>query len=192
MSMNQNIVISVQARTGSSRFPGKVLERLGKYTVLDYMIRCHKRSKLAKKIIIATTDEKKDDVIVEIANKSGCAHFRGSETDVLGRDCKAAQSVKADVIVHTTSECPMIDTGLIDEALKIFLPGDYDGVGVGMNKSYPHGLDFYIFSMDLLKEMERKADTPTRREHVVDYITDQPEKFRCFYLKAPASQNRPD
>lgn len=192
MKMDKNIIISVQARTGSTRFPGKVLERLGKYTVLEYMVRRLKKSKLTKTIVIATTTEKADEGIVKIAERSGCAHFRGSEQDVLQRVCRSAQSVKADIIVHTTSDCPMIDAGLIDEALKVFLKGGYDNVGVGMNKSYPHGLDFFIISIDLLKEMDRKADTPDRREHVIDYVTSQPEKFKCLYLEAPAGLSRPD
>jgi len=190
--MDKNIIISVQARTGSTRFPGKVLEPLGKSTVLEYMIRRLKKSRLAKTIVIATTTEKKDEKIIDIAHRLGCVYFRGSEMDVLKRVCQAAESVKADIIVHTTSDCPLIDAGLIDEGIKVFLAGKYDGVGVGMDKSYPHGVDYYILSMALLKEMDQKADTPERREHVVEYITSQPEKFNCFYLKAPAGLNRPD
>ena len=55
---------------GSSRLPGKVMSKAGNgNTVLDYLINQLKHSKLINKIIIATTTNKQDDIIIEFAKK---------------------------------------------------------------------------------------------------------------------------
>ena len=62
----------IQARMGSTRFPGKVLENLDDTNPsLQYTINQLKASKLLKRIVIATTKESKDDQIEIFAEKSG-------------------------------------------------------------------------------------------------------------------------
>ena len=177
---------------GSTRFPGKTLASLGVYSVLEYMVKRLRLSELADDFYLATTKLKKDDPVAEIAVKINLKYYRGSEEDVLGRVYEAARLAGADIVVHTTGDCPMIDAGLIDKGLEIFMKSGYDCVGVGVNKSYPHGLDYYIIGMELLDRMNRKADTPYQREHVIEYVTSQPGKFKCLYLESPAGLSRPD
>ena len=69
----------IQARTGSTRLPKKVIEKIdSKNTVLDYVINQVKCSKKIEKIIVATTDLIEDDVIWQYANLQKIECFRGS------------------------------------------------------------------------------------------------------------------
>jgi len=54
----------IQARTGSTRLPQKILENLDKNnTVLDYVLAQISESELIDKVVIATTTLPEDDVI---------------------------------------------------------------------------------------------------------------------------------
>jgi len=54
-------------------------------TVLDCVINQLQNSKEIKNIVIATTNHKEDDVIVELVKRKGIKYFRGSKKDVLDR-----------------------------------------------------------------------------------------------------------
>ena len=74
----------IQARTGSTRLPKKVIQKIdSKNTVLDYVINQVKCSKKIEKIIVATTDLIEDDVICQCANLQKIECFRGSSEDVV-------------------------------------------------------------------------------------------------------------
>lgn len=56
----------IQARMGSSRLPGKVIQKIDSTSmILDYVINQIKYSKRIEKIIVATTNLTEDDVICE-------------------------------------------------------------------------------------------------------------------------------
>ena len=104
------IVCIIQARTGSTRLPGKVLMKLDeKNMVLDYVINQLSFSKLIDKMIIATTNLEQDDVIEDIANRLKIQCFRGDSDDVLDRYYQCAKKFEADNILRITSDCPLID-----------------------------------------------------------------------------------
>ena len=64
----KKIGIIVQARMGSTRLPGKVLKIIyDNEKVLDVLIKRLKLSKKADEIIIATTPDKKNSLIIDIA-----------------------------------------------------------------------------------------------------------------------------
>ena len=79
------IVASIQARLGSSRLPGKVLKEINGKPILYWHIDRIKKSRLIDDIIVATTNNPKDDKIVEFCEKYNFKYFRGSENDVLDR-----------------------------------------------------------------------------------------------------------
>ena len=98
----------IQARTGSSRLPGKILLEIEGKTMLEHMIERVSKSKKLDKIVIATTNEKNDDAIVSLAKKLNVDYFRGSEEDVLERYYVACYQYKADIVVRLTSDSPLL------------------------------------------------------------------------------------
>ena len=74
----------VQARTGSTRLPGKVLQELGGRPLLRFML-----DRLADlrvdELVVATSTLDRDDAVVDIARDAGRPVVRGSESDVLDR-----------------------------------------------------------------------------------------------------------
>ena len=107
----------IQVRTSSTRLPGKILKELpynSGITCLEQVIRRLKKSKRLNDIIIATTKEKEDNEIVDIAKKEDVKYFRGSKENVLSRYYFSAKENNIDIIVRITGDYPCIDAGIID------------------------------------------------------------------------------
>src|ERR1700760_2691705 len=105
MSINSRFVVaSIEARMTSTRLPGKVLLPCVGRPMLELMVERVSRSRYIDSVVIATTVNKTDDPIVELAQRLGVRFFRGSEFDVVGRVTNAMQEAKADVIVQLTSD----------------------------------------------------------------------------------------
>ena len=174
----------IQVRMGSSRLPGKVLKKLdNKNTVLDYVINQISHCKLIDKIIIATTQEKNDDVIVEFAKNKGLLYFRGDSLDVLDRYYQCAKTFSVDVIVRATSDNPVNDPEIIDELIKIFLNNKFNYATNELIRSFPQGIFAQIMSFTTLENTWNNAKLPSEREHVSPYIEKNKDKFKIYNLK---------
>lgn len=162
--------IITQARTTSTRLPGKVLIEAGGRTMLDHHLDRLQRSGID--IYVATTMNDVDDPIVSIASEQQLGYHRGSEQDVLARFHECAQKFHLDVVVRVTSDCPLIDGRVVAEAVAAFRqeanPRLY--LSNGLVRTFPRGFDFEIFSAELLAEANDQAQEPAQREHVTPYI----------------------
>ncbi|NDE67944.1 MAG: spore coat protein, partial [Actinobacteria bacterium] len=81
----RSIVGVIQARTNSSRFPGKTLARLGEFSVLEWVLRRVEKSVTVKQWVVATSSNPVDDELAELARQCGFNVFRGDELNVLSR-----------------------------------------------------------------------------------------------------------
>lgn len=178
-------VAIVQARTGSTRLPNKVLKKLMDKTVLGHDIERLKQSKKIDEIVIATTLSSNDDPIVKEALKYGVRYFRGSEDDVLSRYYWAAKENASDLVVRVTSDCPLIDPIIADQVIDYYLNNDFDIVtnagNVLSERTYPRGLDVEVFSFAKLEEAFNNASKQYEREHVTPYIYETSQKV--YYYK---------
>ena len=189
------IAAIIQARTSSTRLPRKVLKELpynSGITCLEQVIRRLKKSKRLNEIIIATTEGKEDDDIVEIAQKESVKYFRGSKENVLSRYYFAAKENNIDVIVRITSDCPCIDPDIIDLAIDAHINKMADYTSNTLTKTYPHGLDVEVFNFSALEEAYKKATKDYEKEHVTPYIYRNPQKFKINIVKAPKELYAPD
>ena len=189
----------IQARMTSSRLPGKVMSKVdNENTVLDYLINQLKHSKLIKKIIIATTTNKQDDIIVEFAKKNHIEFFRGKENDVLDRYYQCAKNFSLTNILRITSDDPLIDPTIIDDLIRNYQETNCDFASIetsvensiNNDKSknltsypYPIGLNAQIFSFSTLEKTWNNAKLPSEREHVIPYMMKNSDTFRQFNLK---------
>lgn len=175
-----NTVITIEARMSSTRLPGKVLMPILGRPMLALMIERLSRVRLADMIVVATTDNPADDPIVELARRLNVAWFRGSEMDVLDRVLQSARQIKADLIVETTGDCPLIDPETIDRVIKTFLENSPDYCSNTLKRTYPRGLDVQVFPLSVLGKVAQLAHDPIDREHVSLYIYQHPEQFRLL------------
>ncbi len=179
----------IQARMGSTRLPGKVLKPIIGKPILWHVVNRTRQARLVDKVIVATTTLEDDQPIVDLCTSEGWLCFRGSENDLLDRYYQAASHYGADVIVRITSDCPLIDPGVVDKVVGEFLKGrsrlDYVSNGLP-HRTYPRGLDTEVFSFATLKKAWSEDADPAWREHVTPYIYRHPELFRLGGVTNPA------
>lgn len=169
----------IQARMGSTRLPGKVLKKVLGKTLLEYQLERVQRSSFIDKIVVATTVKESDDVLVALCNRLNIPVYRGSEVDVLARYYEAAVESKADVVVRLTSDCPLIDSAVVDGVIQLYLDSpDVDYASNALKRTFPRGLDTEVFSFDALEESFHHARKQSEREHVTPFIHQQPHKFK--------------
>lgn len=190
------IGVIIQARTGSTRLPDKILKHLpydSDITVLQQDIRRIKKSKYLDEIIIATTDKTEDDIIVKICEKENIKCFRGSEKDVLGRHYFAAKENFLDVIVRFTSDCPCIDSKILDMVIEEYLKDDsYDFVATVLKRTFPIGLDVEVIKFSAIEKAYKEAKEEYQREHVTDYIYENPNIFKLKNVCSTDIYNKPE
>lgn len=159
-----------QARMTSTRLPGKVLLQAGGKTMLQHHIDRLRQAGL--QVYLATTINSSDDPIAAYAAAAGIPCFRGDEQNVLSRFYGCAREHDLDVIVRVTSDCPLIDGQLVADAVRQYLAFGDDQVYLSntLQRTFPRGFDFEIFSFPLLQEAYQHATLPEQLEHVTPYI----------------------
>jgi len=179
------IVCIIQARMGSSRLPGKVLKEICGKPMLAWVIDRSSRSRLIDEMLVATTTNTDDEPIVSFCESRHIACFRGSEFDVLDRYYQAASSVRADVIVRLTADCPLIDSDLIDLTIQALLANDADFAANRLpppyQRTYPIGLDVEVVRFEALEKAWKNAVEGYEREHVMPYLYN-PENGMKFII----------
>ena len=182
----------VQARMGSTRLPDKVLLNLEDKTVLEHVVDRVRSSKYVDDVVVATTISKNDLRIVELCANLGISVYCGSEDYVLDRYYQAAKLFKADNIVRITSDCPVIDSKIIDEVIRLHLKNNVDYTSNTLKETYPDGEDVEVFTFASLKKAWKDAKLASEREHVTPYIRNNPDIFKHASLenKEDLSQKR--
>jgi len=197
----KKVDIIVEARLSSKRLPKKVMLKVLNRPLLDLMIERLKQINFVKSIIIATTTNKEDDEIANLASNSGVKFFRGSERDVLGRVAHAATENMTDIVVQITGDTPLVDKKVTENIIEFYISNQskYDFVSndIGFyNKAFkqefPLGLSTKVFDSSLLLKIEKITNNPIDREHVVNYILKNHKKYRICNFKAEKKYCRPD
>lgn len=183
--MTRNVAI-IQARTGSSRLPRKVLLPLLGEPMLTRVVRRVARASRVDATIVATTTASSDDAIMELAAHAGWLVDRGSETDLLDRYVQVARTQAATTVIRITSDCPVIDPDLIDDVVVALDDSGYDYASNSLEpRTYPRGLDVEAMTMAALEQASREDDDPRSREHATPYIYRHPERFRLRRVASP-------
>jgi spore coat polysaccharide biosynthesis protein SpsF len=132
--------------------------------------------------VVATTLSAMDDPIEDYCRQLGIKCFRGSEQDVLDRYMKCAVMVGARAVVRITSDCPLLEPGLLDFMTTTFLQrkGDVEYLCNILPPSFPDGLDLEIFSREALERVWKEARDPVEREHVTLHFWKNADNFRLM------------
>ncbi|MEI9985267.1 MAG: NTP transferase domain-containing protein [Aliidongia sp.] len=159
MSAEHSIIAISQARINSTRLPAKVLRPILGRPLLWWHLTRLRRSRRLDGVIVATTEAPGSDPIAEIAEGLGIPVHRGSEQDVLARFAGAAAQMGAATIVRVTSDCPLIDPGLVDRVIDEYLAHrpatQYTSLDV---ERFPRGFDTEVFSRAALDAAMARID----------------------------------
>ena len=174
--------ILIQARYNSKRLPGKVIKKLSKKEILLHVYDNCKKSKI-KKIIILTSRNKSDDVIVEFCKKNKIKYFRGSLKNVYLRYISAIKKLKITNFIRITGDSPMINYKLIDMVLNRFNKKHYDIVTNVFPRSFPVGQSVEMINGKIFIKSYKKLKID-EKEHITKYFYNNFKKFKIFNIKS--------
>ena len=179
------IIATIEARMTSTRLPGKVLLPAAGKPMLEHLVNRLKQVPSLQEIVLATTVNDTDEVLVDFAKSQKISVFRGSEEDVMSRVIGAGEAAHTEVIVEITGDCPLIDPLIVEQTIQMFLYNPCDYASNAHVRSYPIGMDTQVFRLETLKRSFAMTSHPLDREHVTRHIRLHPELFSQVHLVAP-------
>ena len=191
--MNRGHTIGiVQARTSSTRLPGKVLMPLvGEPMILRQLERIS-RAQTLDLIVVATSDHHSDDELALAVVDAGYDLVRGSLDDVLGRFIQVIDEYRPDVVVRMTADCPLISPAVIDHVMEAFDASDADYASNTIVPTYPDGLDVEVVTAAALRQVAAESSDVHEREHVTLGVYRDPERFSIVNVTDPTGANHAD
>lgn len=181
----KKIVAIIQARMGSSRLPGKMMETIVGRPLLYHIIDRAKRIRCAQEIYLATTAQAIDDPLVDLAQEMGLKVVRGSEDNVMERFFLAIQESDADYIIRICGDAPLFDPEFIDRSITAIVSQDADcirGTWAGPTAFQGAG----VISRRALEWSRAVAPhDPRTYEHVTAYAYDHMDQLKTVPCDIP-------
>lgn len=195
--MNE-IKIIIQARTGSTRLPQKMILPFYENEGIFSLILKRLTSSVKKdNIILATSTNENNDVLVEIAKSYGINYYRGSENDVLQRFIDAAKEFDAYKIIRVCADNPFLDIDFLNFLLDNFENTDYDYMSFMTSNNIPTIKTHYGFwaeavtlnalekCRDIISWRLNDQDARLYHEHVTNFIYANPDDFNIKFFNIP-------
>ena len=180
------IAAIIQARMGSTRFPGKILAPLIDRPILS-IIRERTREAKVDSWWLATTSQEQDNLTELWAKKLGLTVYRGDVEDVLSRFTAIVHHDKPDWIVRLTADDPFVDKEIINILIKKAksAPTSMMHVGIGNDNFLPLGYVPEIVRAESLLQAEAQIpqNTSYHKCHVTSWVK---QNTNIGFLDIPA------
>lgn len=174
----KKIAAIIQARMASTRFPGKVLTPIVGKPMLWHIAYRAQQSKYIDDVIITTTQNPEDDVIIELAKAHGWGFYRGSNVnDIVDRYYNAALKYDVGIIVRLWGDSPLIDSEVIDQLIEEALLRNAD-VAITSRQTFPEGLNLEVYTFEAIKRICYWTNKPLFREFPIEYINESKDAFK--------------
>jgi spore coat polysaccharide biosynthesis protein SpsF len=167
----------LQARMSSSRLPGKVLQPiLGRPLILLALERIA-RAELLDGVVLATSTDSSDDLLVATVQAEGFDVRRGDLEDVLGRFLSVVDEFEPTDVVRLTGDNALTDPAVIDRVVEAHLAGGADYTSNTMPRTFPRGLDVEVVRASALRVVAESSRDADEREHVTMGVYRRPDRF---------------
>lgn len=181
--MDKTLAI-IQARTGSSRLPGKVLYPLDGRTVLDRVVQRTSAATHVNKTVVATSTKSQDDILARRAPQYGAEIIRGREQNVLDRFYKTVEQYDPDRVVRVTADCPLLLPEFVDYAIASVASDGIDYTTTGLKRTFARGVTAEAFTATSFQRVYENSNKPHHREHVTPYYREHPELFSIKNIRS--------
>lgn len=178
------MLIIVQARLNSKRFPGKVLTKINGIPLLKYLINNLKKSNNKIKIVIATSKKKTDDPLVKFCTRNKIKFFRGDLNNVASRLLSCAKKFKANYFMRVCGDSPLIRYQIVDRAIRIHKETNqsYDLITNLFPRTFESGQSIEIIRTTSLSK-NLVFFSKEQKEHVTKFFYDNHKKFMIKNFK---------
>ena len=160
------VVGIIQARMGSTRFPGKVLKKIIGVPIICHVLKNSLKIKNIDELFLAIPDDKSSDYIERAVQKFNVKIYRGSESDVRSRFLDIITETNAKYVLRLTGDKPFFDYKLYDAALNLLMNNKFDYVANNIPSTFPHGLDVEAFTSEAFMDSIKLGNDEDNKEHV--------------------------
>jgi spore coat polysaccharide biosynthesis protein SpsF len=170
---NKNMIVGVAilSRYNSSRLPGKALKEINGKTILKYIYERVNKILSSNQIIIATSEEKSDDIISNYCEQQHWKYYRGSLDNVAERFYESGEKLDVDYIIRINGDNLFLDIPLLENMVRLAETGKYDFISNVKGRTYPKGMSIEIVRIShynyLLKDINKEKKY---QEHVTLYL----------------------
>ncbi len=173
-------VVSIQARMGSTRLPGKVLLPIGGEPVLGWGVSRCKKADRPDSVVVAAGDAPPDEAITKYCEREGYEYVVGPEENLLERHLSTANATDADTLVRITGDSPFIPPAEID---RIVAAHESAGVDYTTNagEHTPRGIVIDVVGVDVLRSLAESDET-----HPVSPLRDPDTTYQTQTSTDPA------
>lgn len=191
--MSKPTAIVLQARTGSTRLPRKMLMHFyGDKSIPRLIVERIRSAYPDRDVVIATSESQGDDRIEELAEQLNIKCVRGSEDDVLERFLKVTSEYGYDKIVRVCADNPFLDMDYLGILITELENSQVDYTSFSMPDGRPTILTHYGFwaegtTAEALGRVKELTGEKVYREHVTNYIYKHPQEFKMKLIPVPDS-----
>lgn len=165
-----NSVVVLQARTNSSRLPGKVLLYMVGMPIV--VLAAKRAGNTGRSVIVATSDQKTDDALAQVLTKFNVSCFRGNLDNTLSRIVLALENYPDDTkVFRLTADNVIPDGALLDEIERDFVEQNMDYLCCnGQQSGLPYGISVELTKLKHLRDALIETSDPFDLEHVTPFI----------------------
>lgn len=178
------MLIIVQARTSSQRFPNKVLFKLKNKPIIIHVLDRLKKSKFKNDIVVSTSINKSDDKLVNFLKMKKIKFFRGDLKNVAERLYMTALKFKKNFFIRVSADSPLIDVEIMDKLITIHKKKKYKNYDVITNvfpRTFSKGMSFEIIKRNIIQANLKNMST-NEKEHVTKFFYNNEKKFKIKNL----------
>jgi len=187
--VKMKVVTTLACRAESSRLYGKPLQLIGGKPILSHQIDQLRRVEMIDAIVLAISEGPSRHVFIDYADRNNLPYVVGPEKDVLGRLILAADSVRADIAVRTTTENPYIYWENLNDLIRRHIDAGND---LTVTEKLPLGSLVEVISVSALKRSHQFGEDRHRSELCSLFIAENPDVFKIERIAPPEELQRPD
>jgi len=172
---------------GSTRLPGKVLQRVAGKSLFAHHIERMKNVKGLDGVFLATSEDPRNKELIREAEKYGCGWYAGAEQDVVDRHIKLCERENADAVIRVTGDCPLFDFRSASHFVEEFKKEYRDYIYVS-NMTLICGTLSELVSYKALLEVHKHYRGPAITMYIKEHIDD----FNTLEIKIEQDLCRPE
>ncbi|MGJ3236250.1 cytidylyltransferase domain-containing protein [Marivirga sp.] len=163
--------VAILSRYNSSRLPGKALKEINGKTLLKYIYERVNKVLPSDQIIIATSEEKSDDVISNYCEKQNWKCYRGSLDNVAERFYQSGIDLGVDYLIRINGDNLFLDIPLLESMIKLTQSYQYDFISNVKGRTFPKGMSIEVVRLDHYKNLLNEITNEEQyKEHVTLYL----------------------
>lgn len=171
----------VLCRYSSSRLPGKILKEINGKPLLQHIIERLKKT-CVENIIVATSNEKSDQPIVDFCSRNNIDYFIGDLHNVADRFAKCCEAYSLDYGIRINGDNLFIDPFTIDQMVKIAQENSFNLVTNVPGRTFPHGMSVEIVNVSFYQESLKLFKEDKYKEHVTLYFYENPTENTYTFI----------